>query len=138
MSYRIPKCHPDRKYYAKDRCRSCYRKYTYHENPTPYIFRTKKYREENPDKAKAIDFAKNLKANYGLTVEQYNTLVTNQDGKCNICGVLLEVPLVDHCHKTGKVRALLCRPCNSGLGMFRDDLTLLRRATDYLVQHAQL
>jgi hypothetical protein len=53
------------------------------------------------------------------------------NGTCTICGY--EGRLVyDHCHKTGNHRGYICRLCNSGLGMFKDDVTLLRKAADYL------
>lgn len=62
-----------------------------------------------------------------------------QDGLCWICRIKLttktgttETICVDHCHKTGKRRALLCRRCNSGLGMFKDDAEIVFRASIYL------
>lgn len=78
---------------------------------------------------------------YGMTVEQYSDLF-NPIAYCAICDVELhpvwaEVPLmdkavVDHNHKTGAFRALLCRHCNTGLGSFKDSVSLLELAADYL------
>lgn len=82
---------------------------------------------------------------YGLTEVDYDRMLASQGGCCAICGA--NVPgknrgstrpdsfCVDHDHRTGKVRALLCRGCNSGLGHLKDDPALLRRAADYLVAH---
>ncbi len=58
-----------------------------------------------------------------------------QDGKCAICerifGENLK-PCVDHCHRTGVVRALLCSECNKGIGLLQDDALVVERALRYL------
>jgi Recombination endonuclease VII len=72
---------------------------------------------------------------YGLTWSAYQELLKKQDGKCAICGTGVTVGqnlAVDHDHKTGEVRGLLCSPCNLGLGAFADDPQRLRKAADYL------
>lgn len=79
---------------------------------------------------------------YGMTMRDYRKLFMKQGGKCAICkvappgGVFQEnekVTLcVDHDHVTGEVRGLLCGPCNSGLGMFRDNTESLQNAIEYL------
>lgn len=80
-----------------------------------------------------------LKRLYGLTPETYDELVARQDGRCAICRTddpgLKDVWHVDHCHTTGAVRGLLCAPCNTGLGQFKDDTSLLLAAVAYLEQH---
>lgn len=73
-----------------------------------------------------------LATKYGLTVAQYQALLSSQDGKCAICAVSLVKPCVDHNHKTGAVRGILCDGCNVGLGRFADNPQTLRRAADYL------
>lgn len=74
-----------------------------------------------------------LNKNYGLSVEQYEALVTAQGGVCALCGGTQSRRLdVDHCHDTEKVRGLLCTSCNNGLGRFKDNPEVLRRAADYL------
>ena len=57
-----------------------------------------------------------------------------QDGRCAICGAVSGRLFVDHCHTTGNVRGLLCVACNNALGQFRDSVSALRRAIDYLEQ----
>jgi hypothetical protein len=71
---------------------------------------------------------------YGLTKEMYLQMLTDQDGRCAICGVPdSEVRLqVDHCHETKVVRGLLCPNCNRGLGMFQDDKDRLIEAVMFL------
>src|SRR5262245_37438199 len=74
-----------------------------------------------------------LKVMYGLTIEDYDALLARQGGACAICRKPPEQRLcVDHCHTTKKVRRLLCRRCNLGIGYFGDDPRLLRRAAAYL------
>ena len=74
-----------------------------------------------------------LRSNYGLSIEGYNALLARQGGACAICRKQPEQRLcVDHCHVTKKVRRLLCRKCNLGIGYFGDDPRLLRRAAAYL------
>lgn len=73
-------------------------------------------------------------ARHDLPAGTYAQMMTEQEGVCAICreppGV--EALNVDHCHTTGKIRGLLCRPCNHGLGFFRDDLNRLAGAMRYL------
>ena len=70
---------------------------------------------------------------YKMSVEDYESLYTAQEGKCAICGSNGDTVLyIDHCHTSNKVRGLLCQPCNSGIGMFKDDPTLLSAAIQYL------
>jgi hypothetical protein len=72
---------------------------------------------------------------YGLTTEQFDQMLASQDGKCAICRTDKWPgygPHVDHCHETGRVRGILCGPCNHGLGILRDDPARLRAAADYL------
>jgi len=68
---------------------------------------------------------------YGLTVQQYNRIWWRQKGKCAVCGKKKRL-VVDHNHKTGKVRGLLCDKCNSGLGLFDDNAKRLSQAINYL------
>jgi hypothetical protein len=72
-----------------------------------------------------------MKRKYGLTIEDWNILVEQQNGLCGICR---EKPpeCVDHDHVTGMVRGLLCKWCNSNLGAFGDNIEGLERAIAYL------
>ena len=77
-----------------------------------------------------------LKSNYGLTPDEYDKLFEMQEGRCAICKTPQEeLPKrlhVDHDHKTGKIRGLLCQKCNHGLGQFNDNSSLLYEAIKYL------
>lgn len=71
---------------------------------------------------------------YGITVEQYNSLVDKQNGTCAICQQppKKQFLYVDHCHETGRIRGLLCAGCNAALGVFKDSVEMLERAIGYL------
>lgn len=81
-----------------------------------------------------------LMKRYGITPERYDEMLAAQQGVCVICGdpprpdgVHASARLhVDHDHTSGKIRGLLCGPCNSGLGLFRDHPGLLQKAIEYL------
>lgn len=79
---------------------------------------------------------KMLVRNYGITQTEYDKLLKSQGNCCALCGVHDEDSSVkfhvDHCHTTGKVRGILCQTCNQALGLFRDDVSVLKRAIDYL------
>lgn len=99
-----------------------------------------KYYQQNKDKYRERHRIRSLKVKYNLTTEQYNELYLNQDYKCAICGVHEQDTqrkklVVDHCHVTGNVRGLLCNNCNSGLGLFKDDVGLLNKAKRYLTEN---
>ena len=85
----------------------------------------------------------NLKRNYGITLEEYNTMLENQGGVCAVCGTddpkgrrsgrgVVKDFYVDHNHITGEVRGLLCNACNRAIGNFQDDPSILEKAVLYL------
>ena len=69
---------------------------------------------------------------YNLTLKKFEKMIEKQNNKCAICNVYMDKPFVDHCHKTGKVRGLLCHKCNTALGLFKDDLLIVKSAVKYL------
>ena len=89
----------------------------------------------------AAQAAKMRKRNYGITSEQYQAFLVDQGGVCAICqrpedakhkGSARSLS-VDHDHGTGRIRGLLCRSCNAGIGFLNDDANLLARAIKYLI-----
>lgn len=96
------------------------------------------HHEGGKEKQKKRSFKNNLKK-YGITPENYQELFKQQEGKCAICSSS-EVSVarrsynlfVDHDHKTGKVRGLLCHHCNTGLGHYKDNTETLQKAIEYL------
>ena len=77
-----------------------------------------------------------LKYRYDLSLEEYNSLLEKQNNVCDICGCDFskdgDKECVDHCHETGKIRGVLCNKCNTGLGMFKDNIGNLKNAILYL------
>lgn len=95
--------------------------------------RSAEWRGRNPDRRK--DWW--LRTKFGITLDDFNALMEKQDGRCAICrttdpGGRWGTFVVDHCHKTDKVRGLLCKGCNQGIGLLCDDPGRLRRAADYV------
>lgn len=79
-----------------------------------------------------------LKKNYGISIQDFQRMSDFQEGKCIICSHKPKLLFMDHCHKSGKVRGLVCPKCNTGLGGFKDDVTLLLKAISYLNRHSEL
>jgi len=74
-----------------------------------------------------------LKVHYKLTLEEYRKMLLTQGSCCAICGdAFIGTPHVDHCHTTKKIRGLLCKGCNWGLGHYKDSPERLRAAAAYL------
>ncbi len=95
----------------------------------------KEYRERNKKNEKELNRLYQKKTKYGLNAEEYYSMFRKQNNKCAICGQNFSdsnKAFVDHCHKTNKVRGLLCTRCNTLLGMARDNTSILENAITYL------
>lgn len=79
-----------------------------------------------------------LKRRFGITIDDYEKMYQEQGGSCLICGAHESCNshrlAVDHCHETGKVRGLLCKSCNVGIGNLKDNYDLCLRAARYLLE----
>lgn len=78
-----------------------------------------------------------LTGRYGIGADEVAALIEQQGGICPICR-RREPTHVDHDHKSGRVRAILCGPCNTGLGQFKDDPVRIRAAIEYLNKQAEV
>ncbi len=109
--------HPHTRDRRQSRCKTCSLEYHNTRNRTA------------PSNWRKYQFKK-----YGMTLEDYEQLVRDQDNCCAICGNSPDSTVlhVDHCHRTGKVRGLLCGNCNRGLGFFNDSPPLFEAAIRYL------
>lgn len=97
----------------------------------------KMYHKVNRVATTARHRAVNLQKRYGVTIEQYDEMLAQQNGLCAICNKTCGTGrnlAVDHDHATGEVRGLLCAECNTGLGKFKDSLDLLTGAMSYLIK----
>lgn len=82
---------------------------------------------------------------YGITKTEVDAMRVEQKNRCALCGsfgFLMRVHhrqrlVIDHCHATGKVRKLLCHNCNRALGLFKDDVEVLRKAASYIEEHRE-
>ena len=104
------------------------------------------YKERNKDKIKqynarnrehTLEYMKDYhtRNKYGITLKQKCDMLASQNNKCALCGNIFSsntLICIDHDHATGKLRALLCSACNTGLGCFKDSNILFHKAINYL------
>lgn len=86
----------------------------------------------------APELSASRRLKYNLSQNAYDALWEAQEGKCAICLEHLTFDHIDHDHRTGETRGLLCRLCNVGLGSFKDNPDFLRAAINYLAHHVSL
>lgn len=122
------------------RCKECRRQRVriyYEKSKDKFSLYHMEYNKNNPEKIKLYDHRSTIKK-YGLTLDEYNTILKNQNNGCAICGNKCSSGnnlSVDHCHFSGKIRGLLCGKCNKALGLFKDDSELLIKASEYLKKY---
>lgn len=118
-------------------CRTCWDKRSriYRNTHKESCQKTRrKWAESNREKKALLTKKSALKTRYGMTLEGLNSLFLEQNGKCAICQASFAIDLlkVDHCHKTNKIRGLLCNGCNVGLGAFRESPAHLIAAAEFI------
>ena len=109
--------------YPKSACKECHRE------------RARRYWKE-AEYCKETQRDRNLRRSFGITLEDYNRMLKQQEGCCAICKKhhteFLKNLAVDHCHNSGKIRGLLCMYCNTALGKFNDNTELMEAAVKYI------
>jgi hypothetical protein len=124
----------------KNKIRNIQKEYVL-KNPEKIKEYNEKYKITDPDWQKRSYKKNNTRKNrilkkYGVTEEMFNEMFNEQNERCKICNKhQSECKItfaIDHCHKTGKIRGLLCNTCNRGLGYLQDDIVLLQNAIIYL------
>ncbi len=94
---------------------------------------TNTWYKNNKERGNQLKRAANVRHKYGLDVKTYDRLINSC---CAICGERVKIMHLDHCHKTKKLRGVLCIHCNAGLGQFKDSPSLLLSAVYYLGENA--
>lgn len=130
-SLELFEAHPNGKYGRANKCKQCASKIS--------LQRQKHLRKggEKFEQHQAYIKNKMLQKTYNITLDRYNEMYSQQEGKCAICSrhsdEFVKGLCVDHCHVTGKVRGLLCGSCNTALGSFTDNTNTMQKAIDYIV-----
>lgn len=99
----------------------------------------KRWTERNLERVRQNRKAQHLKRTFNLTLEQYEQMALAQNQVCAICENACETGYalaVDHCHKTNQIRALLCKNCNTALGLFKDNTDIMERAIEYVKKYS--
>lgn len=139
------KYNPDGLTYRCKKCRNIHYNEFYKRNPEKQKIKNDSQKENRKKYYSSEEGIKSsrrshLKRAFGISLEQYEDMFNIQNGKCAICndfkthdkhGVLA----VDHCHKTGKIRDLLCFKCNTVLGSVNDNIEILKNMINYLNKH---
>lgn len=129
-----------RAYYAANREKRCERtREDRKKNPEHYRAYDKLRNSKDPKRARK----NNLKRKFGITIEQYEAMLTAQDGHCATCPTGEKINklgqtvslAIDHCHKTGVIRGLLCGNCNVSIGMVNDNIDRLKALIAYIEKY---
>lgn len=113
-----------------------------------YKHRENRLKSRNEKYATDSEYRKKHRASnrewlYGITQEQYDILLETQNGLCAICKKIQESKktknlYVDHNHKTGRIRGLLCQKCNSAIGLVGESINILEKIINYLKIDAEI
>ena len=104
----------------------------YRNNPAKNLAASKQWRLDNPEKKKQCDRTGLLRREYGLSMSEYNQMISDAGGLCALCCELSDKLYVDHNHTTGKVRGLVCSRCNMLMGHLETNGYLVQRALVYI------
>ena len=112
--------------FVRQRCKACYNHAWRQVNTERVQASQRRYLERHADRRRISLRRDALKRKYGLSLEDYQRLLAEQNGVCALCGFPPSPKkfgrlVVDHCHKTSRVRGLLCRKCNVQLSLWGED-----------------
>ena len=129
----------------KNYCKKCHNESNYKKYHS-LTSEEKKKRNKRYKENVGAEYHRNwkLQKQYGITLEDFNNMIEKQDNKCYICDTVFaepssrtfqNTPNVDHNHETGKIRKILCRDCNTMLGLAKENIQTLHNAIEYLGEH---
>lgn len=120
-------------------CKECqleYQRQLRKRHPERWKIYRETYKNRHPERHRRSAKNQHLRRLYNITIEEFESALEKQGNVCFLCKT--DHPKgpgsfhVDHCHTHGQIRALLCTGCNLGLGAFKDDPSLLRKAAKYV------
>lgn len=143
MARNYAKCHPNRIVHGNGLCGACYQSKWINSSKKNKKQRHKRYLDQlSSGRANDANWRYKLKTNFNMTIEQFENMLDSQNYVCAICKEPETRPdvrtgkprrlSIDHCHKTNKIRGLLCCRCNRTLGWFQDNIQLFHSAIIYL------
>lgn len=99
-------------------------------NPDKVKEAKRRHKQRNPNYSRLLTLKR-----HNISYQHFEKMITDSKNKCEICGSEFKsIPSIhlDHCHKSGKVRGLLCSFCNTALGLIKDDVLVLNKMINYL------
>lgn len=136
--FRLRKSQATGEHYRGKVCRTCHQEKSLEWrriNPLKVQKYNKKQRDKNPDRRRADAIQAHFRRKFGITVQERDEMLAAQGGRCLICET--DTPAgkgwcIDHHHDTGRIRGILCAPCNSFIGLAKESALILQRAIKYL------
>jgi hypothetical protein len=129
IQIRFSTCHPERRHWGRGLCSVCYHQAYRSKNPEVNKRASAKWREANKDKR----WAKHIRYRYGMSVEDYNLMLKQQQNSCKLCGRNpILYPVIEHSHTTEKVRGIVCQRCNNAISLFEGYADLMDKIPEYL------
>jgi len=147
----IPTCHPEKKHNARGLCSYCYKKWLYansdkarrsairssqrsYKKNRDEVLMKQRERYANNSNSASNAYAYRIARKFGITYQDYMDMLEKQNNKCAICETDMSIKklVIDHDHKTGKIRGLLCNPCNTAIGSLGDSLKNINNAAKFL------
>lgn len=125
------------KFGVRSECKICIKKWQAEHYADEQI-RSKRIKRQREPGYRLSQRKSHLYNKYGITIEDYNKLLTSQNNCCATCqspnpgGRSAVYFHVDHCHVTGKIRGLLCQACNNVLGLVKDNINTLKAMIKYV------